>query len=95
MDTLRERLKRVDVVTRAGAEAPPAALPAEWLSVERSGPRISFLLSGADRGGDAGDDLRRWFPEPARIEVREASLREIFVALARGNTGTRTEEVAS
>jgi ABC-2 type transport system ATP-binding protein len=95
MDTLRERLKRVDVVTRTGAVALPASLPAEWLSVERSGPRISFLLSRADGGGDAGDDLRRWFPEPARIEVREASLREIFVALARGNTGTRTEEVAS
>jgi ABC-2 type transport system ATP-binding protein len=94
MDTLRERLKRVDVVTRNGAEAPPAAFPAEWLSVERAGPRISFLLSGADRGGDAGDDLRRWFPEPARIEVREASLREIFVALARGNTEPRTEGVA-
>jgi ABC-2 type transport system ATP-binding protein len=93
MDTLRERLKRVDVVTRNGA-VPPAAFPAEWLSVERSGPRVSFLLSGAD-GAGGGDDLRRWFPEPARIEVREASLREIFVALARGNTGTRTEEVAS
>ncbi|HEY0023921.1 MAG TPA: ABC transporter ATP-binding protein [Longimicrobium sp.] len=94
MDTLRERLKRVDVVTRSGAVA-PAAFPAEWLSVERAGPRISFLLSGAERGGDAGNDLRRWFPEPARIEVREASLREIFVALARGNAETRTEEVAS
>jgi ABC-2 type transport system ATP-binding protein len=94
MDTLRERLKRVDVVTRSGAEVLQTAFPAEWLSVERSGPRISFLLSGAD-GPGVGDDLRRWFPAPARIEVREASLREIFVALARGNTGTGTEEVAS
>ena len=93
MDTLREQLKRVDVVTRSNAVALPAALPSEWLSVERSGPRISFLLSGAD-GPGGGDDLRRWFPEPARIEVREASLREIFVALARGNTETRTGEVA-
>jgi ABC-2 type transport system ATP-binding protein len=95
MDTLRERLKRVDVVTRPSAASLPAALPAEWLSVERSGPRISFLLASAERGDDAGDDLRRWFPEPARIEVREASLREIFVALARGNAETRTKEVAS
>jgi ABC-2 type transport system ATP-binding protein len=94
MDTLRERLKRVDVVTRNGSEPQPAAFPSEWLSVERSGPRISFLLSGPGGGGDAGDDLRRWFPEPARIEVREASLREIFVALARGNAEMRTKEVA-
>ena len=47
MDTLREQLKRVDVVTRSGAVALPAALPAEWLSVERSGPRISFLLKAS------------------------------------------------
>lgn len=94
MDALREQLKRVDVVTRPGAEALPAALPPEWLSVERSGPRISFLLSGAEGPGGRGDDLRRWFPEPARIEVREASLREIFVALARGGNESRTQEVA-
>lgn len=86
MDVLREHHRRVDVVTR-GAELLPDALPAEWLGVERAGPRISFLLSGAGEPG--GASLRRWFPEPARIEVRDASLREIFVAMARGNIGRR------
>lgn len=93
MEVLRERLRRVDVVTGNGA-APPTRLPAEWLAVERSGPRISFLLSGA--GSPAGGaELRGWFPEAARIDVRAASLREIFVALAQGSGGqTQTQEVA-
>ena len=94
MEALRERLKRVDVVTGNGTEPLPARLPAEWLAVERSGSRISFLLSGAGSPAD-GAELRGWFPEAARIDVRAASLREIFVALARGSAWhTRTEEVA-
>lgn len=94
MEALRERLQRVEVVTANGAMPLPPRLPAEWLGVERSGPRISFLLSGA--GSPAGGaELRGWFPEAARIDVRAASLREIFVALAQGNGGqTRTQEVA-
>ncbi|HEY0154881.1 MAG TPA: ABC transporter ATP-binding protein [Longimicrobium sp.] len=95
MEVLRERLKRVDVVAANGAMPLPARLPAEWLAVERSGPHISFLLSGA--GSQAGGaELRGWFPEASRIDVRAASLREIFVALAQGNGGeTRFREVAS
>lgn len=86
MEVLRDRLRRVDVVTRNGADLLPAELPAEWLSVERAGPRVSFVLR--DEGGPPGGaDLRRWFPEPARIDVRAASLREIFVALARSGAG--------
>jgi ABC-2 type transport system ATP-binding protein len=94
MEALRERLQRVEVVTANGSVPLPVRLPAEWLAVERSGPRISFLLSGA--GSPAGGaELRGWFPEAARIDVRAASLREIFVALAQGNCGqTRTQEVA-
>ena len=89
MEVLREQHRRVDVVVRNGAALLPSALPPEWLGVERSGPRISFLLSGA---AELGGNLRRWFPEPARIEVRDASLREIFVAMARGNVAQ--QEVA-
>lgn len=88
MEVLRDRLKRVDVVTQAGLL--PAGLPSGWLSVERSGPRISFLLSEPAEA----TDLRRWFPEAARIEVRAASLREIFVALARGGAHPSAVEVA-
>ncbi|HEX2189028.1 MAG TPA: ABC transporter ATP-binding protein [Longimicrobiaceae bacterium] len=94
MEVLRDRLKRVDVVARNGADLLPAELPAEWLSVQRSGPRVSFLLSAA---GDSvgGAELERWFPEPARIDVRPASLREVFVALARaGAARTHAGEVS-
>lgn len=82
MESLRARLKRVEVVTGNGAARLPADLPPEWLSVERSGARISLLVSDPMQA-TGGSSLRRWFPEPARVDVRAASLREIFVALAK------------
>jgi ABC-2 type transport system ATP-binding protein len=46
MDALRERIKRVEVVSRDGAGL-PAPLPAGWMGVQRSGPRISFVCDRA------------------------------------------------
>ncbi|HWK90581.1 MAG TPA: hypothetical protein VNP72_11400, partial [Longimicrobium sp.] len=89
-----DRLKRVEVVVQNGQAPLPAALPAEWLSVERAGQRVSFLMSGAGEPAGGGS-LRRWFPEPARIDLRDASLREIFLALAQGEARPgRIQEVA-
>jgi ABC-2 type transport system ATP-binding protein len=82
MESLRTRLKRVEVMTGNGSASVPGELPPEWLSVERSGARVSLLVSD-ESGLIRGESLRRWFPEPARIDVRAASLREIFVALAK------------
>ncbi|MBA4156113.1 MAG: ABC transporter ATP-binding protein [Gemmatimonadetes bacterium] len=84
MEVLRDRFKRVEVVTGNGAGLLPVELPADWLSVERSGPRVSFFLSRAGRALE-NEGLRQWFPEAGRIDVRDASLREIFVAVAREN----------
>jgi ABC-2 type transport system ATP-binding protein len=95
MEVLRERLKWVEVMAQGGEPRLPHAVPADWLSVERSGGRIRLLLSGAAAEG-GGPALRRWFPEPARIDVRPASLREIFVALTRNSAGPAPiQEVAS
>jgi ABC-2 type transport system ATP-binding protein len=94
METMRERFRRVEVVSPDPGPGALSAIPAEWLSVERSGPRLSFVLqSRADRVG--GDDIRDWFPAAARIETRVATLREVFVALAtRTRDETRREKVA-
>ncbi|MBA2670462.1 MAG: ABC transporter ATP-binding protein [Gemmatimonadetes bacterium] len=81
MESLRARLKRVEVVTGNGAARLPVDRPPEWLSMEQSGARISLLVSDPAQAVD-GASLRQWFPEPARIDVRAASLREIFLALA-------------
>jgi ABC-2 type transport system ATP-binding protein len=92
MEAMRERFKHVEVVTPDPGGDSPVELPAEWLSVERSGPRCSFVLQSP---GDPliGDEVRRWFPAAARIETRPATLREVFVALAK-RTQFRREEVA-
>jgi hypothetical protein len=93
MEALRDRLRRVEVTAQGGAPALPAALPAEWLAVERAGPRVSFLLADAGQAA-GGAALREWFPEPARIDLRAASLREIFAALAgTGSAPAHTQEV--
>lgn len=93
MDVLRERFKQVEVVLGEGASPTLNGFPPEWLSVERSGRRISFLSPSGN--GVEEEDLRRWFPKAARIDARAASLREIFVGLARRAAGeSQLQEVA-
>lgn len=99
MEALRSRFRRVEVVVPGGGAEWPSGHPPEWEGVEVSGPRITFLLqlapaTGSDR--EVRTRLLSWFPEGARIEIRNATLREIFVGLARGGREERAavEEVA-
>ena len=64
------------------------------LLLERSGRRVTFIVPNATEDYEAAVLATR-FPSAARIEVRDASLREIFVALARGSTIGVAEEVAA
>jgi ABC-2 type transport system ATP-binding protein len=93
MERLRERFRRVTVV---GEERALAAQPPDpaWLSVERAGRRLSFVVPNADDVA-AMDALRTRFAGAQRVEVQEASLREIFVALARSTRLERAAEVAA
>lgn len=94
MDVLKQRFKRVEL---AGAEtAPFAALgfPVDVWSLDRSADRASALVS---HGGPASLEaaLRARFPAASRVEVRDASLREIFVALAKRAASSSDGEVAA
>ena len=94
METLRARFRRVEVVGAGEATSLPSTTPEGWLSVRRAGPRVSLIV--ADGDAVEGDAYRRWFPDAMRIEVREATLREVFVALVRREQGSRrAEEVAA
>jgi len=90
MESLRGRFKHVDVVLRDAA--PPAApTPADWLGVERAGSHVSFVTS---RGGDGAlleGAVRSEFPNIGRLETRDATLREVFVALAKPSVRTMRE----
>ncbi len=94
METLRKRFKRIDVVLGDASGSSVAALPAEWMSVERSGKRVSFLVPNYS---DAlvNEALPRCFPNAERMEVLDATLREVYLGLAtRARARAHREEAA-
>jgi sarcosine oxidase gamma subunit len=79
MDVVRQRFKHVDVTL---SEAPANwSAPGEWLSVQRAGHHMNFLMTH-DAGSSAEHTVAARLPSAARIDVRDATLREVFVALA-------------
>lgn len=88
MDTLRERFRCVEVVGRNGAVELPAEVESAALSMDRSGARTTFLLPAAP-----ADDkvVRRWFPAAARVAVRPAPLRDVFIAITRADRAAAGE----
>jgi len=100
MDVVRETFCRVEVVTggtgeTAGTDAAGTSTgwPAGWLSVERSGQRMSILVR--DDATTIESSIRSVIPGVTRVEIRPATLREIFVALAPRQAGViRTWETA-
>jgi ABC-2 type transport system ATP-binding protein len=97
MDRAREQFTRIDVTLPSDrALADIGALPAEWMSVETAagGRRIGFALRAESRAA-AEHMVRARLGEAARIESREASLREIFVALASTGPAHHPAEAAA
>jgi len=94
MDDLRRRFKHIEIVMTGSEPLANRDIATDWMSVERSGPRVSFLVS---HGG--ADPIERVlstrFPNALRIDVRDASLREVFVALARTTRLRASGEVAA
>jgi len=93
MDVFRERFKRVDVVLSDPACPLNGNVPGTWLGVERSGARLSFVLSHPE-DGSIERLVSAHLAATSRIDVRGASLREVFVALARGSSHRSREEAA-
>jgi ABC-2 type transport system ATP-binding protein len=90
METLRRRFKHVDVVS--DSIVPDLAISDEWMSVERSGKRLGFLVPNADDERLVALSARF---RGAQVDVRDATLREVFVAMAkRGFTSNRQEITA-
>lgn len=94
MDRLRQRFKHVDVALGGNGAAVPGDLPNDWLGVERAGGHMSFLVAHADR--DLPERLAAArLPQAAHIGVRDATLREVFVALAKHSLSRAQSEVAA
>jgi ABC-2 type transport system ATP-binding protein len=92
MDAVRERFKHVEVVTD-GVDTLDRASADDWLSVERAGNRLTFVTSSAT--DDFEHRLRTHLSDAAHVDVRDATLREVFVALARQNSSRTHSEVAA
>lgn len=61
-------------------------MPPDWLSIGQAGRRARFVV--ADHGAPEWErDVHDRFPGAHRVDVRPASLREVFVALAREQLG--------
>lgn len=81
MDAMRDRFKRAEVLL-PGGERRGEERDTDWLSVERAGPLLTLLVSHHD-GFPLEVGLRGRFPDAVRIDVRDATLREVFIALTR------------
>jgi len=92
MDVVRERFKHVEVVTD-GVDTLDRASTDDWLSIERAGNRLTFVTS--DATSDFEQRLRSHLSDAAHVDVRDATLREVFVALARQNPHHSHSEVAA
>ena len=91
MDAMRERFKRVEVLL-AGSERRLEERDADWISVERGGPLLTLLVSHHD-GFPLEVGLRGRFPDAVRIDVRDATLREVFIALTRRGRSAASRSV--
>ena len=94
MDRLRQRFKRVDVALGDSLAPVRGDLPNEWLAVERAAGRLSFLVAHADRELPERVVAAR-LPQAVHIGVRDATLREVFVALAKESLSRTRSEVAA
>jgi len=94
MESMRERFQRVEILMEDDNAQPSIALPAGWMNAARMGARLSFLSSQSSRS-DLERELSTRFPAAKRVDVSQASLREIFVALAKQTARHRNAEAAA
>jgi ABC-2 type transport system ATP-binding protein len=82
VNEMKQRFRHVDVVL---ASDHPVAnlLDTNWQAVEQSGNHLRFIASDAS---DAIEQtVRATFPDAMRIEAREATLKEVFLASQRAD----------
>jgi len=79
MERVREEFTRVEVALPDDLAI--GAIPPEWMVAESAGRRMGFVLR-ADSHAAAEQTVRARLGETADIRLRDASLREVFVALA-------------
>jgi ABC-2 type transport system ATP-binding protein len=85
MQTVRDRFRRVDVAWNDAMPARDTLRSKDWYSVEHGDRGLRFVAMIQSEA--AARELAARFRGASRFEIREATLREIFVALARRSEG--------
>ena len=93
VESLRNRFKRVEARLQDEAAVRSLRPSPDWMSVERAGSRISFITAHGDVERD--ERLRALLPSATDVVVRDASLRELFIALATRAHRPDSREVAA
>ena len=94
MESVRQRFKHVEITTGDNDARIDGVVDPAWLTLERSGRRIEGVLDEAD-DSRVEHLLTNRFPGAERIDARSATLREVFVALAKSHPAGVTSEVAA
>lgn len=96
MDTLRDRFRFVEV-TRANSDPiEKGRVPNTWLSFEQAGNRMTFVIAAEHSAND--QQLMLHVDGAIHSEIRTATLREVFIALAqqpRPHSLPTTTEIAA
>lgn len=82
MDSVRARYRWVEIMTSDLEARLPDTRPSSWVWAEQAGPRVRVLVNEPD-DNVLQRAAREWYPSAARVEVHEALLRDVFVALTR------------
>lgn len=92
LERLQSRFRCVTVVSDEANSMMPGA-GETWRSVERAGRRLRFVLEVRD-DREPRAALQARFPSAESVDVEHATLREIFVAIARPRSPTIQESAA-
>lgn len=83
MESVRARFRHVNVML--GDSDASRSTAKEWMSIEQSGRHLQFVAT-VNPNDSEGLEIRARFPDSQRIEVREATLKEVFMALQRATS---------
>lgn len=82
MEGVQNRFHHVEVMMPDDGAAKAVKTREGWLHLANAGPRLQFIDSVSTNGATEAA-VRREIPGAVRVEVRPASLREVFVAVVR------------
>lgn len=93
VDSVRERFRRVELTSEIPALNLVARLPEPWMLVQETGTRMSFVVSNATPS--LQQEVVSTLGDVIDVQIRSATLRDIFVALAMRSRRNRENKASA